>query len=267
MTMPAEGTESGLNNGGTNGLNPEWNEALSAIPSEYHEKLIPHFQKWDNGVNEKLQSATSTYEPYKEFADNNIDPEHLKASLNLAYALETDPEAVYKALAAEFGNNESPNEGPPKETSTEDIDWDSLPPQAVEMLQKYPQLTEQVNTMQEILMHQHEERQAKEEDAQLETMYKSMADSNPLFAELNKDGKFEPFVNGLIMSDYGEKEILEAFEELIDHVRSYDRKPKAPVLLGSGGFMPEKAIRPRDMTEQQAKETALQMLKHMQGQQ
>src|SRR5438046_10743191 len=110
MSSPVEGgevqgtgPESASGSGESSpGLNPAWSEALSAIPEQFHNTLTPHFQQWDQAAQQRIESANSSlkqFESFQPFVDNGISAEDLEQAAQLAYMVQTDPQAVYKALA------------------------------------------------------------------------------------------------------------------------------------------------------------------------
>src|SRR5260221_455048 len=80
------------------GVNPAWNEALNNIPKEYHNQLMPVFQKWDANHQSGVQKVQSRYADYKEFVDNGVPADNIRIALGLAQALDENPQAVYQAL-------------------------------------------------------------------------------------------------------------------------------------------------------------------------
>lgn len=249
------------------GMNPAWNDILGAIPSEHHEKLIPHLQSFDQSYQSKMQEATKSYEGYQDFVDNKIDPEHIKIALNLAQALEDNPQAIYEALHQDFGQK-NPQEQQDSQNNVldnqpnDDNPYAELPPQFVK---EFQQLKEANETMQQILLHQHNEGQQAQEDAELNEYYNTLMEQDPLLKELNKDGAAEPFINSLVMAGADQKEISEKFADFVDKVASYHNRPKPPTMLGAGGFMPEHVTKPSQLTSDQRDQMAVQMLMHAKG--
>jgi len=261
----------------TGGMNPAWNDVLGAVPSEYHSKLIPHFQGWD----QNFQKVQSSIAPYKEFVDAGVDPEHIRIALGFARALDENPQAVYEALAQEYGQqqpdpqyqqfqNQNGNangqqfdgQGLP---GADENPYGNLPP---EFMQQYQAMQQDVSAMRDILLHQHNQTEEQQQDAELDNMYQQMMQSDQVFASLNQKGEAEPYINSLIMAGYNEKQALDAFHTFVDSVRQFSNRPQPPVIMGAGGFMPERVVKPREMTDRQANDVATSMLlAHRQQQQ
>lgn len=267
---PSQENYTGEQGQGQPGINPAWNEALSQLPQEFHSKVIPTFQKWDQNHTQGVQKVHSQYEPYKEFVDSGVDPEQIRIAMGITQLLETNPQAVYDALHADYGQHTQDGGQMPQdygfgEQGSSGEEYEGLPP---EFMQRFSSLEEQNNAMREILMQQHQSEQEKQEDAVLDGMYSDLAQRSEVFKELNKDGRAEPFVNTLFMAGYNAEQAAEAFEDFIDSVRSYSNRPKPPTILGSGGYMPERTVRPRDLSDKDANKLMVDMIQsalHNQG--
>src|SRR5882762_7452101 len=192
------------------GINPAWNEALSTIPKEYHNQLLPVFQKWDANHQSGVQKVQSRYADYKEFVDNGVPADNIRIALGLAQALDENPQAVYQALhqeyGAQFGQNPQLQQqmgqqqqyqqqqgygGDQGYAGQQDIPEGMTP----ELYQQFMQMQEQVGMMRDIMLHQNTEQQQAQEDKELDNLYNRMAQENPMFKELNKGGAAEPYMN------------------------------------------------------------------------
>jgi hypothetical protein len=84
-----------------NNINPAWKPMLDKLPPELHQLVIPIFQEWDKGVQEQFQKIRDEYkelEPFKEFHENNIDPEYIKQSVILADQLQREPGKIVSQI-------------------------------------------------------------------------------------------------------------------------------------------------------------------------
>jgi hypothetical protein len=108
--------------------NPAWDEALSAIPEEFHGHLKDHFGKWDKGVQTRLETVQQRYNPYKEFVDLNVPAQDISVALQLQHAINTQPESVFKYLQEQykFGENQSQGQKA-EEIENYDLDEESDP--------------------------------------------------------------------------------------------------------------------------------------------
>lgn len=270
MTMPyggqgegGTGFDGGGQGGQPNGQNPAWNDLLNDIPQELHAKVTPHLQKWD----QNFQNVQSSLAPYKEFVDNRVDPEYLKVAIGLANALEEQPELIYQALQEQFGGQQGPPNGngtgngqgqPGNDGGGQgelENEFDGLPPEIQQQLQMIPQLQQQVEMLGQIAAQRNQQELDAQEDAELDQLYQRISSESEVFKALNgEDRMAEPYINSLLMAGYDEKEAMEIFSNFVDRVKQYNNRPQPPTLLGTGGFMPERQPKPRDLSEQQTKD-------------
>lgn len=99
--------------------NPAWEEALSAIPPEFHPHLKEHFGKWDGGVQQRFQKVQQQYAPYKEYADLNVDPTEINEAMQFRHLLQTQPEEVFKWMQEQYKFGAPVSQGQEEEESLE----------------------------------------------------------------------------------------------------------------------------------------------------
>lgn len=99
-------TGEGVGQQGNDAGNPAWAEVLAEIPQEYHEKLTPHLQKWDQGVNARFEKVQSDFKPWKQFAEAGIDPQTAQFAINVLNSLEENPRAVYDSIGSYYKDDE-----------------------------------------------------------------------------------------------------------------------------------------------------------------
>lgn len=96
-----DNTGSGVQGGGQaqgTGYNPNFQPLLNDVPQDLHDKILPHLQQWDKGVNERFEQLQSTYAPWKGILNSGATPDMLQNGLNILNLLERDPESLFKAL-------------------------------------------------------------------------------------------------------------------------------------------------------------------------
>jgi hypothetical protein len=120
---PQDGGQSSLDNndnvgqyGGQaqgTGYNPNFQPLLNDLPQDLHEKVLPHLQQWDKGVNERFQQLQSEYAPYKPILSSGVTPEMVQNGLNIMNLLDTNPEGLWRALQDnyKFGQQEPAGQG------------------------------------------------------------------------------------------------------------------------------------------------------------
>lgn len=115
--------------------NPAWDEALGAIPPEFHGHLKDHFSKWDKGVQtrfEKVQQEFSPLKAYKEFAERNVPTKDIEQALQVYQAINTQPKAVFDYLKEQFNfgieNSQGQQEAEPTDYDlSEEVDLSKNP--------------------------------------------------------------------------------------------------------------------------------------------
>lgn len=84
------------------GVNPAWESLKEKIPKEFHSQIDPILSEWDKGVQQKFQQSAEElrkFDPYKQFVENQIDPQALVVAHQMAQNLNTDPVTFYNNLA------------------------------------------------------------------------------------------------------------------------------------------------------------------------
>lgn len=256
------------NNGGQGGVHPAWNELLGVVPQELHSQVIPHLQKY----NQNTEKVHERYNPYKDFVDNRVDPERIRQALAVAEAIEGNPQEVYQLLHQQFGQQQSQqSQGLPgvqngnqqlQQGQGDENPYEGLHPSVVEKLQMLDQMKGGFDTMAELMLSQRQQSQQAEEDAELQAVYDNFSKSNPVFAELNKDGAAEPYVNSLLMAGYKPEEAMQMFEQFVGSVKQYQNRPQPPMLLGPGASaVPgQQTINPAQLSRPDTKNLVASML-------
>lgn len=97
------GQDNNSEDNNNSGGHPAWQEILDVLPSELHSVVRPTLENWDKGVQQKLQEVRSQYEPYKEFIDNEVDPELIDQSLTFVHQMNSDPDKIIEQAIEAFG--------------------------------------------------------------------------------------------------------------------------------------------------------------------
>lgn len=82
----------------TPGENPAWASFKEALDPMSFERVKPLLAKSDKDVQSRFDKIHEQYKPFKDLVDNEVDPERVKVSLNLAQQVEQDPEFVFNSL-------------------------------------------------------------------------------------------------------------------------------------------------------------------------
>lgn len=219
---------------GESSRNPAWENALSAIPPEFHPHLESQFSEWDKGVQNRFQKVQQELAPlkaYEEFAKLGVKSEDINQGMQLLHLFNTQPKDLFDYLQTQhkFGQ-EKPGpadaETPDYDLSNEEYDLEKDPRfQEVAQQAKFAQAAIQEN--QRIQM---EAKIQSEIDAEVKQI-----NENPAYASL-KIQDIATFAKGLPNADQPGA-LLKAAETLASYLpkeRVSDSAP--PVLSGNRGL-------------------------------
>ena len=152
-------------------VHPAHEKLLAELPEAWHAKVAPHLQEQDKYFQQQLEK----YSPFKDYVEQGVSPDLILGGLNLARAIESNPQEVYESLrdylgqqgllpeeaaqaAADIMENESGDD-------VEDM-FDTVPAE----LKKEIEDLKQFKTQQEELQYQMElEKETERYTAELET--------------------------------------------------------------------------------------------------
>lgn len=223
------------------GLDASWNEFVSAIPEDKRAEFAP-----------KLKERIDQYEPLKQWEDlqkSGITPQHASTALDIFTVLENNPKEVYETIGKHLGIS-------PQEAK-----------EAVKELEKAPEggpedprlktLQQQVDTLTQIALAQRqmssEEQQAAEADA---------AVANELDGLKKKYGDTYDEEQIIMRMVHKNLTAEQAYQEYASMVSTIQQRRPAPMLLGSGGVAPNRAIDVKKLDSAGTKNLVKQMLDH-----
>jgi hypothetical protein len=236
MGTPIEpsGEVQGGNDGGTvenaPGPNPAWADVLGVIPESLHPAVTPHFEKWDQSAQQRIESLNqqvTQFESYKPFVESGISPQDLEQGLQLMYQLNTNPQGVYQALAEAYGFAQQ---------------------QGLELV------------AQTILQQQQQKIEA-EADAEVDAELKQLKEKHP--------GISEEFALALMVNGFDVNQVGERWQAMSQGLLQQNPRPFAPSVLGTNGGgtgLPSQAIDPRKMSGVDRRNLVAQMAQHMMNQ-
>lgn len=234
----------------TPGPNPAWNDVLGVIPEQFHSQVTPHFQQWDQSAQQRIEQVNSEltqFEPYKPFIENGLSADDLEQGARLLYELNTNPQAVYTALAEAYnfgsepqGNEAEENEGDPQQ-NFQDPRFDKM--------QEGLDLVAQV-----VLQDQQAKENARAEselDAELSDLRKKHGDFD------------ENYVLSLMANDTSAEDAVAAYQNLTQNILKQNPRPFAPNVMGNSGGgtgLPSQAIDPTKLGGKETRNLVAQML-------
>lgn len=230
------------------GGNPAWKPFLDVLPTAFHSQVEPVLRDWDAGVNRKFQEIHDQYAPYKQFKDQGIDPETLMYGQQLMDLLDSDPQKLYEALS------QLPGITPAQaQQMTEDAVAESDYSEEEPLDPRIAQLEQGVQTMAQFLAAQVEQEEARTQDAQLE---QELAAAKEAYGDYDMDYVLQyAYTNDATI-----EQSVQAYKNFEQQILANSNRPKAPVILGNGGGVPSTAVNPSQLSDQERRALAVQML-------
>lgn len=264
MGTPIEGgevqgsapTESGTSFTGDNapGPNPAWNDVLSVIPESLHQAVTPHFQKWDQSAQQRIEQANQQlgqFESYKPFVENGISPEDLEQGLQLMYQLNTNPQGVYEALAQAYNfEQQQAAQNAGQEAEGEEAQNFQDP--------RFDQLQQGLDLVAQTILQQNQQKLEQEASAQIDTEVEGLKQKYP--------GISEEFIYSLMVNGFEPDAVGEKWAQVTNNILQQNPRPFAPNVMGSNGGgtgLPSQAIDPTKLTGQDRRALVAQMVQAM----
>lgn len=233
----------------TPGQNPAWNDVLNALPAEFHNIVTPHFQKWDQAANSRIESLNAElkgFEDYKPFAEHGITQAELEQGLRLMYEINNNPQGVYEALASAYKYGQTPGNNAVEEDEEEASPLTNDP--------RFDQLQQGLELVSKIVLN---DAQAKQQASADQALEKELADVKAEFGD-NID---EDYLLTKMLAGHSAKDAAKSYQALIQRVTP---QPFAPNVLGNsngGAGVPSNAIDPRKLSGSDTRNLVVEMLK------
>ncbi len=235
--------------GGSDSINPAWNDLLEVVPSQLHSLVTPYLQKWDKNYQEGINKVHSQYEPYKSYIDNEIQPGQIDYALQLMQAIESRPAEVIKALQEWSGTSveEPPTTEQQGQSGDTEIpaEWLNHP--------EFKRMQDMVDQMAQLMVQQNQASQVNQEDAaleaELEKLHKEHGDFDEEWvltrAANNPNISFDKHVT--------------AYKEFVNGIIANTRKP-GPKVLSAGGVAPDSQVDTKTLDSKGRRDLVAQML-------
>jgi hypothetical protein len=236
------------------GPNPAWNDVLSVLPEQFHEAVTPHFQKWDQSAQQRIEAVNqqlSQFEGYKPFVENGISPQDVEQALQLAYMLNTEPQTVYQALIDThgFGNQvESEEEEDEESENFQD-------PRFEEFQSQQARLQEGLDIVAQTILQQQQQKLEAEAEAEIDAELNSLKEQYP--------GISDKFVMALMVEGFDAEAIGQHWQEVSQGILQQNPRPFAPSVMGTNGGgagLPSQAIDPKTLDGKGTRNLVVQML-------
>lgn len=261
------------NSGGDQpGINPAWQDLLGVMPTSLHSQIIPHLQKWDQGVDKRFATVQSQYEPYKALIEQQVNPDEALASLQMAKMIAENPRDFYDRLGqlygSEWGINSGQGQAPKndaddyslgnyEEEEEEDtgIDLTSNP--------LFKQLQEQQDVIAQYLAAD-VQRQQQAEQARIDAEAdKEVATAVSAITEKYGNGKplSENFVKATLSMAVQNNQTIEEAAEIVAGLAGMNSRPAPPTVMSPSGGVPLTNVNPADLDDKQTKNLVLEILR------
>jgi hypothetical protein len=244
----------GNNNQPDTGGHPAWDEVLSLIPEEQRPAATEKLRAWDTGVNERFTKLHSEYEPYKPFI-GEYSPEDLQTAVQIANALQSDPAAFHKQLAAAYGldSGQGPGNQQQQQTGNSPEELFADNPELKQFFDdKVGKLEQAIGALAQNMLDSQQMTQQQQEDQMLEQA----------LAQLHKDhGEFdEDYVLAKIANGVDPEEAIKQFKTLSGQTERQEANNNLPTFLSGGGGLPTNQIDPTKLDSKGTKDLVAGLL-------
>ena len=205
---------------GTDESSGLYDDYLSDIPDEFHEKVIDGFKAKDADFTRRFTAVSDKWKPYDELGVGDTDPEQLGGWLNLDKALEAaqggDEQAnenVYswwEQLGEQLGyyNGEEGKE----ESSEDEEDFDPFDPSNIEKMIS-EQVEKAVNPLQEAQTQQEQAQKEAEADQAVSEVTDKLKSDNPGLTDSDIDDILELSIPHMEGAESPEAAVAAGFEK------------------------------------------------------
>jgi DNA-binding transcriptional MerR regulator len=220
------------------GLGPEWNEFVSAIPEDKRAEIGP-----------KLKERISSFEPLKQWEDlsrSGVTAEQASNALNLFSIIENNPKDVYDTLGKYLNVTKEEVKEAIAENDAGTVSDDP----------RLAALQQQVDTLAQIALAQ---RQQSTQEQAVAEQEQALEEELGALRQKYGDVPDNEIVMRMLHHDMSAEEAYQDYAKLVETVRS---KRPAPFVMGAGGNIPSRSIDVTKLPSQDTKKLVAQMLDH-----
>jgi hypothetical protein len=257
---PEPTDNSGVQEPQTESMNPAWQPLLDKLPSEFVPMITPQLKEWDTKFNERLQQVHSQYEPYKQFAEQQVPAEALEQAYNLFNLINTNPELVYQQMQEFYGfggqGQEDPN-NPGQQAAEDTFDFNS-PDVDITQHPKFQELFENQQALAGFLVNQQEQERLAQAEQAIETELTQVKEKYPNVDELML---FEVATGGRMTLSQAAEQINAQMEAML----AQSRQPAPRVFSANGGLPAAQVPDPRKLNSSGTQDLVAQILAQSQS--
>ncbi len=228
------------------GLDPSWNDIVSAFPEDQRAELAPKLQQRISSIEEKYKPLQA----WEDFSKSGITPEHATTALNIYSMVENEPRKIYEELGKYLGVTPQQVQQAVEQQQNNEIEDDGVDPRLSTMEQ-------QLQTLMQIkaaeFQQQQEAQRRAEAEASIEKEWSALKKKHP---EITDRDEGEIFMRATQL-DLNLEQAYEHYRNWISEIR---QSRPAPMIMGSGGSVPTPGIDVKKLDSAQTKNIVAQML-------
>lgn len=265
---------------GSGNGHPAWEPLLAKIPESLHPIVKPVFIEFDNNAQAVLTAKNDElkkYEAYKQFIDNNVDPEWLAEAADFAYQAQENPNQFFERANEvwKLGYTKQDSQQQSGGETGANLNLDDPELDMTQDITKHPafaQLAEQLNMTQQQLSQFTEAQNADKQQKEWDSFLKKQHDDGKVFDDdyvtalvangLSFDQAFNNY-NDLVAralgDNGGDQTNGQAGQEQVNN----GSDDKAPVVMGgdaTGSGVPQQDISFGNMKTGDLEDTVKRML-------
>lgn len=237
---------------------PPWQGFVEKFPEAYRGIAEEAAKEWDSGVTKRFQDLHSTYEPYKPFVDE-WEPEAIDQALQLAQALEANPQAFYESLANAYGFNGEQGTQEQQQVASSPQDLDENDPYAP----RFQQNEELLANLANYIISQEEQKTQYEQQVQEDQWFdQTMTALKTQYGEFDENYVLHQIANG-VDPDVA----VQNFQSTVNTWAQRQVAParQAPRVMGAGGGIPSGQVDPASLNSRDTKDLVAEYLRKAQG--
>lgn len=247
------------------GGHPAWNDILQKLPAGLHEMIRPELEKWDRGVQERFQQVQSRYEPYKDFVENEVDPQDIQRAMQVYQLMNQNPQMLWEQMGRyyNFAQQQASNSGQGQQESVEEYDLDESQRENVAAAEgitpeKLQQLEQNQQILAKALYQKYEQEQQAQADAELEQELSRLREE---FGEFD-----EEFVIPIAAQTGDVEAAVKKYMELKAKIAGNPRPgSNLPRPIQPGGATPSTSVNPAELDSKDTRNLVVEFLKSRQG--
>lgn len=261
MTQP-NNPGPGQNDSGTGG-HPAWDEVLNLVPEDSRPTISEKLSAWDQGVQKRFTELQSEYQPWKELTDGGFTPQDVQTAVQIAQALQNDPQAFYNHMAETYGFNSGQGQGGQGQQDSgvpDPNESEEIPPELQKIFdERFGKLEQSLGAVAQYLESQRTQTEEQQAITELQ---------NTLGALEKQHGEFDyDFVLAKIAAGVEPEKAVQQYMEKYGTQQASQNGDNLPPILGAGGGLPSnQQFDPAKMGDRETRDLVANLVKAAQSQ-